>query len=101
MAARKAITMSMTGGRKVKTNHGKVSVHDYYSFPASGEANNVTMETAGILTQSATIRIATFESTVLLPSLQTYCCQYCEPTPPHGIQSAASTASVELHSSLK
>lgn len=100
MDARKAITMFMTGGRKVVTNHGKVSLHDHYSFPASRGANNVTMETAGTLAQSATIRIATSESTVLLPSLQAYCCQYCEPTPRYGIQNAASTASVGLHSSL-
>lgn len=70
MDAKKATAMSMTGGRKVAKNHGKVSVHDHYSFPASLGANNVTMETAGTLAQPATVRIATSESTVLLPSLQ-------------------------------
>lgn len=100
MDASKAMTMSMTGGRRVATNHGKASGHDHYSFPASHEANSVTMETAGTLAQSAPIRTATSESTVLLPSLQAYCCQYYEPTPHHGIQSAARTAGVGLHSSL-
>lgn len=57
-------------------------------------------KTADTLAQSATIRIATSESTVLLPSLQAHCCQYSERSLHYGIQSAARVASVGLHSSL-